>query len=269
MLSDPGKRSQYDQFRRAGQQNGRSHGNAFGSSRDKMFRDFFTNRHAANKPENWMSGGDGVSIIIPFRIEDGLVVQSADNKRLMAKSRIIGALRGEFIMITDPTVQINDRISAAIHDNIQCFYLNKNGLYSFRSRYRKELVNNVICIEYPQKVQVRERRRDRRIKVDIDACFNLSDYADLFYGAMTDISAGGCRLVLKKQTSVSEGAEAVLTFRLPNKVLVDKLEATVVKASHIMKNKATSLGISFTGPPDELSKVTNFCEFCMLIELES
>jgi len=269
VLSDPGKRSQYDQYRRVGHHSGRFNGTGLGYSQDKIFRDFFTGRQAVNKPENWLSGGDGVAIIVPFRIDDGLVVQSADNKTLIAKSRIIGALRGEFIMITEPTVQISDRISTVIHENIKCFYLNKSGLYSFRSTYRRELINNVICIEYPKKVDVRERRRDRRIKVNVEASFFLSDYEDLFYGVMTDISTGGCRLTLKPQTSISDGAKAVVTFRLPDKVLVSNLEAKVVKISHIMKNKATAFGLSFTGPPDELTKVANFCEFCMIFELES
>lgn len=216
-----------------------------------------------------MSGGSGVSIIVPFKIEDELVVQAADNKTLMTQSTIIGALRREFIMITEPTVQINDRLSTVLNEDINCFYLNQSGLYSFRSRYRKELIKNVICIEYPQKVVVRERRRDRRVKVNVQARFVVSDYIDLFYGDVTDISAGGCRLSLKKRTPVSEGAKAVMSFRLPNDVPVSKLTAKVVKVSHAIKNKATVLGLSFTGPPDELSKVANFCKLCMILELES
>ena len=269
VLSDPGRRLQYDKDCHVGQQTGRSHGSGFGHSPNKTFRDFFTGRHDTNKPKNWMSGAQGVSIIVPFKIEAGLVVQSEKNKRLIARSRIIGALRGEFIMITEPTVQLSDRFSTVINENMQCFYLNKSGLYSFRSRYRKKLINDVICIEYPQKVQVRERRRDRRIKVNIEARFFLSDYVDLFYGVVTDISASGCRLTFKQRASISDGAEAVVTLRLPNEVLESKLEAKVLNVAHITKNKTTALGLSFTGPPDELSKVANFCEFCMIFELGS
>ncbi len=42
VLSDPGKRAQYDQYRRVGYQPGRTRGSGFGYSQDEIFRDFFT-----------------------------------------------------------------------------------------------------------------------------------------------------------------------------------------------------------------------------------
>jgi len=46
VLSDPGKRSQYDQYRRFGYQPGRTGGRGFGYSQDEIFRDFFSSGHA-------------------------------------------------------------------------------------------------------------------------------------------------------------------------------------------------------------------------------
>ncbi len=46
VLSDSGKRTQYDQYRRLGYQPGRTQGSGFGYSQDEIFRDFFTGRHA-------------------------------------------------------------------------------------------------------------------------------------------------------------------------------------------------------------------------------
>jgi len=46
VLSDPGKRAQYDQYRRVGYQPGRTRGGGFGYSQDEIFRDFFTSGHA-------------------------------------------------------------------------------------------------------------------------------------------------------------------------------------------------------------------------------
>ena len=46
VLSDPGKRTQYDQYRRVGYQPGRTRGGGFGYSQDEIFRDFFTSGHA-------------------------------------------------------------------------------------------------------------------------------------------------------------------------------------------------------------------------------
>ena len=46
VLSDPGKRTQYDQYRHVGYQPGRTRGSGFGYSQDEIFRDFFTSGHA-------------------------------------------------------------------------------------------------------------------------------------------------------------------------------------------------------------------------------
>jgi len=46
VLSDSGKRAQYDQYRRLGYHPGRTHGSGFGYSQDEIFRDFFTGGHA-------------------------------------------------------------------------------------------------------------------------------------------------------------------------------------------------------------------------------
>ncbi|MGO9018420.1 MAG: DnaJ domain-containing protein [Syntrophobacteraceae bacterium] len=46
VLSDPGKRTQYDQYRRLGYQPGRTRGSGFGYSQDEIFRDFFASGHA-------------------------------------------------------------------------------------------------------------------------------------------------------------------------------------------------------------------------------
>ncbi len=46
VLSDPGKRSQYDQYRRVGYQPGRTRRSGFGYSQDEIFRDFFTSGHS-------------------------------------------------------------------------------------------------------------------------------------------------------------------------------------------------------------------------------
>ena len=51
---------------------------------------------------------------IPFRIDDGIIARSLTNPAHIARSRIIGATQGEFILITEPTVKINDRVSAVL-----------------------------------------------------------------------------------------------------------------------------------------------------------
>jgi curved DNA-binding protein CbpA len=46
VLSDPGKRAQYDQYLHVGYQPGRTRGSGFRYSQDEIFRDFFTSGHS-------------------------------------------------------------------------------------------------------------------------------------------------------------------------------------------------------------------------------
>ena len=47
---------------------------------------------------------------IPFKIDEGIVVRSLTNTAHIAKSRIIGARAGDYVLITEPTVRINERL---------------------------------------------------------------------------------------------------------------------------------------------------------------
>ena len=67
---------------------------------------------------------------------------------------------------------------------------------------------------------------------------------------------------MMKETKLS------LTFGLPNEAFINELHAVVVRISHIKDSGATEIGMKFTGPKSELSKIENFCEFCMFFDLE-
>ena len=205
---------------------------------------------------------------IPFRIDDAIIVRSLTNSAYIAKSRIVGALHSEYILVTEPTVPINDRISAVLDEGFLCAYFNDGILYSFNSRYRKHLINNVVCIEYPKEVEVRQVRKHRRIRVNIETEYSISGTLGSFVADMADISRGGCLLVSNQRSPIIKGTCLSLAFNLPNEAFVNDLQAQVVRINHIKNSKTTEIGLSFTGPPDELAKIANFCEFCMYFDLE-
>ena len=59
----------------------------------------------------------GQFIRIPFQIEDELTVRSLAVAAHRTKSRIVGSVPGDFILIKEPVVVINERIMA-IFDNV-------------------------------------------------------------------------------------------------------------------------------------------------------
>ena len=126
-----------------------------------------------------------------------------------------------------------------------------------------------MCIEYPREVEVRQIRKDRRIRVNIETKLVVSDTTDLFIVDLVDISRGGCRVSInQRRVPMMKGTNASLTFSLPNEAFISELQAVVVRISRIKDSVATEIGLKFTGPKSELSKIENFCEFCMFFDLE-
>jgi c-di-GMP-binding flagellar brake protein YcgR len=207
-------------------------------------------------------------IRIPFRIDDAIMLRSLANQAHIAKSRVIGAMHGKFILIMEPTARINDRLSAVLDQDFLCSYFNDGTLHTFYSRYRRHLLGDIVCIEYPREVEVRQIRKHRRIRVNIETQCTLDGTVDVFLAEMADISQGGCRLVLNERVRFVKGINLSLTFNLPNEAFVSGLQTVVARITRIQNGQATELGVSFIGPESETAKIANFCEFCMYFDLE-
>jgi c-di-GMP-binding flagellar brake protein YcgR len=208
------------------------------------------------------------AVRLPLRIDDTIIVRSIEHPAHMARSRILGAMHGEFILITEPTVKVNDRLWAIFDGGYLCAYFKDGILYNFQSRYRRDLINGTVCIEYPKEIEFRRIRRHRRIKVNIETRCTLLNSGEQFPADMADISFAGCRLVFSEGVRMAVGANVSLTFNLPNEALVSEIRALVVRANRLKDLQSTEAGLSFSGPQNEVSKVSNFCEFCMFFEVE-
>ena len=207
-------------------------------------------------------------IRIPLKIDEGIVVHSITNTSHIAKARIIGAKAGDYVLITEPTVRINERVAAVLDKDFLCSYFCDGNLYIFHSRCRRYLTDDVMCIEYPREVEVRQIRKHRRIRVNIETQCTLDGTVDVFLAEMADISQGGCRLVLNERVRFVKGINLSLTFNLPNEAFVSGLQTVVARITRIQNGQATELGVSFIGPESETAKIANFCEFCMYFDLE-
>jgi c-di-GMP-binding flagellar brake protein YcgR len=217
--------------------------------------------------------GDSVAgapevIRIPFKIDDEIMVRSLAIAAHRTKTRIVGAVHGDLILIQEPVVVINRRLLAIFDGVFECSYFTEGYRYNFLSRYRSHALRDVVCIEYPQKVDVNQIRKHRRIKVNIEAQYAIIGAPNWFPGDMLDISQGGCRMVLKSKAAITKGMKALLVFSLPNEDEINDLGAVVVRSKPTQDGETSEIGLSFTGPPCELAKIESFCEFCLFFDVE-
>jgi c-di-GMP-binding flagellar brake protein YcgR len=195
------------------------------------------------------------------------MVRSLTYSAQMARTRIIGAMHGKYILIIEPSAKINDRISVTFDGDFLCSYFNNGFMHIFHSRYLKHLTEDVVCIDYPTKVEVHQIRKYRRIRVNIETECTVCGTV-VFPAKMADISQGGCRLILNQRTGIKKETNISMTFNLPNVAFVSGLQTVVARISRIQNSRATEVGVSFTGPDSEISKISNFCEYCMYSGME-
>jgi c-di-GMP-binding flagellar brake protein YcgR len=214
-----------------------------------------------------VEGAPGVTKI-PFKIDDEIMVRSLTNAAHRTKTRVVGAVHGDFILIHEPVVVINKRFVAVFDGSFESSYFTDGYRYSFLSRYRSHVFRGIVCIDYPQGVHIEQVRKHRRIRVNIESKYALIGAANWFPGDMLDISKGGCRIVLKPKTPMTEGIKVLLSFTLPNEDEVNDLRAVVVRSKPLPGGEETEVGFTFVGPPCELAKIESFCEFCLYFDLE-
>jgi c-di-GMP-binding flagellar brake protein YcgR len=206
--------------------------------------------------------------ILPLEIDGELIIRSLENFAHKITTRIIGAVHGEYILIKEPILPINDRLSIVFEDDFMCAYFNSGYLYTFQSKHRNTLIGDLISIDYPYLTEIRQIRKYRRIKVNIETEVTSPELVSPLAGDMVDISEGGCCLVFPLSSRLAKGKDVYLQFHLPNDQKVKGLKARVMSIKCPKGADSIEVGLSFTGPPAESDKITDFCEFCMFFELE-
>jgi len=201
---------------------------------------------------------------LPLQLDSELTVHSASNVAHHARSRVLGAVHDDFIMIEEPVFSISDRLSAVVDDDYVCSFFQEGFLYKFTSRRRQVIMKNIIAIDYPAQYEVRQLRKHHRVKVNIaaqlDIAFGGED--ESVRGNMKDISEGGCLLVLSRMVSYMKGTPVTVSFTLPDDQVIKGIECKVMNIHHFHVKQCTGLGMSFSAPEAELAKVYKFCNLC-------
>ncbi|MDR3569284.1 MAG: PilZ domain-containing protein [Syntrophobacteraceae bacterium] len=198
---------------------------------------------------------------IPFQLGAEVLLRSCSSRSPRAKSKIIGVLEKEFIMIEKPVFTISDNITAIVEDDMVIAYVNDGYLFTFKSRFNRELINNIICIDYPLTFEVEQLRDAPRVKVNLEAALNISDVK--LPGIVKDISENGCSVQLPRIISLFKGLELTLTCTLPNDQLVKDLQCKISSVKYNQIHKKTDIGATFLKPPEEIAKIQALVKFCM------
>lgn len=205
------------------------------------------------------------------------MVRSVEDRRLQAKTRILGARRGDFILIEQPVCRINERMTTAVEGNIICSFFYDGDVFRFASRTRKDLGDGLVLIEYPERFQVENIRKCARIQVNIEAVVIIGKFVPegsaptrghtTIKGTVVDISEGGCLLVIPALVHVVQNMFCLLDFVLPNDQPVSGLQTKVRKVEMSKLRKTTEVGLQFIGPAPQLATITSFCHYCMYFKV--
>jgi hypothetical protein len=198
---------------------------------------------------------------IPFQLGAEILLRSSSHPSHKTKSRVIGVLEKEFIMIENPVFAISDNITAIVEDDFLVAYLYDGYLFTFKSRFNKKLIKNIICIDYPVEFEVEQLRTESRVKVNLEASLSISDLKSS--GLVKDLSETGCSFELPKIISVFKGLGLIATFTLPNDQLIKDLQCTITTVKYNQIHRKTEIGVKFTGPAEEISKIRELVHFCM------
>ncbi|MGA2223815.1 MAG: PilZ domain-containing protein [Syntrophobacteraceae bacterium] len=198
---------------------------------------------------------------IPFQLGSEILLRSSSNPSHKAKSKVIGVLEKEFIMIENPVFAISDNITAIVEEDFLIAYLYDGYLFTFKSRFNKKLIRNIICIDYPENFEVEQLRKEQRVRVNLEAALCISDLE--LSGHVRDISETGCSFELPKIISLFRGLGLIATFTLPNDILIKDLQCTITIVKYNQIHRKTEIGATFSGPAGEISKIKELVNFCM------
>ncbi len=205
---------------------------------------------------------DGLETI-PLQLGAVLWLRSLADPPLKVATTIVGVIPKFVIMVEDPVCNSQgERITGRVGGDILCSYFLDGCLYKFKSRFGQNLIHNVVCMDYPRNIEARELRMHPRVKVELEVVGSIGKDGRLMNGIIRDISQGGCCLELPGLVSLTPRTPVCTTFVLPNDESIEDLGCIIVNLRHVTGEKRTVIGLSFTGPESELSKVIKFCEMC-------
>lgn len=204
---------------------------------------------------------------LPLTIGNEITIRSLEQKALQAKSKIIGARHGDFIIIETPVVPFGERLAAHFEGSFIATFLHDGDIYRFESFVQKSVEGGVDFIAYPVRFQTEQLRKHHRIQVNIETRLHLENEKDEVHCNIRDISEGGCSVVVQPLRPVALNMMCTAAFVLPDNQVIQGIEAKVRSVKYFKLRKTTEIGIEFLAPPEEMSKISSFCQYCLFFRV--
>jgi c-di-GMP-binding flagellar brake protein YcgR len=204
---------------------------------------------------------------LPLEIGDIIFLQSLENRAAKAQSRILGARHGDFIIIENPVMHFSDRLFSKLSGSINCQYTHEGDIYDFQSKVRSYMQEGFALIDYPSTFTQTQLRQHHRIRVNLETRLSLPRERDIISADITDVSAGGCQLVIPSLLELAKGTPCAMSFVLPDGAQINKLTGVIRNVRMVKVERTTELGVEFTEPPEVLAKIQAFCRFCLFFEV--
>jgi c-di-GMP-binding flagellar brake protein YcgR len=137
-------------------------------------------------------------------------------------SELVGAEEGKYLIVKMPFLKslANTAKFVSKGTNIIIRYIHKGTVFGFKSRVSHFISDPVrlVFIEYPKMIENHELRAHKRVECCLPANVKVKD--NKIEGDITDISKGGCQLVIEKAKVESSlillvEDEINISFRLP------------------------------------------------------
>ncbi|SFM46104.1 flagellar brake protein [Thermodesulforhabdus norvegica] len=206
---------------------------------------------------------------LPLYIGEEIVIQSLDKTMPhKARSKIIGARHGEFILVEEPVVAISDRLVALVEGPVNCWYIHEGTMYKFSSTIKEKIKDGITFLEYPERFEIEMLRKYPRITVNLETRSHLGKKREEYAGSIVDISSGGCRLEVETIVLVVKEDPVELSFDLPTGEPIRGIEGKVRSVKIDRVRRKTTIGIEFTGPEQLKKKIETFCHFCEYFRVE-
>jgi c-di-GMP-binding flagellar brake protein YcgR len=204
---------------------------------------------------------------LPLEIGSPVFIQSIENKSVKARSAVIGARHGDFVIIEDPVVHLSDRLFSKMTGEILCQYLHEGELYEFTSKIRYFGKEGFAVIDYPEQYRKTQLRKSHRIHVNIETRIKVPRERDIYTGTMADISSGGCQLTVPTILLLAKSTECLLSFTLPDNTYIDAIKCLIRNLKIDKRSNSTEVGFEFIQEQEPLDGIIRFCRFCMFFEV--
>lgn len=151
------------------------------------------------------------------------------------KAELVGLHPGRYLIITTPSIQGQRKIPEGIRE-VVVRYLHRGEVLGFKAKVIDQLEKpfRLTFLTYPTTVERFNLRKSVRVSCNLPASVELAE--GVYQGIITDLSLGGCRLMLRAENKMDTGlfvpeAQLDLVFQMPGREKRDRIKCAIRNAN--------------------------------------